>query len=102
MKAWGLQFILLPKIRWDFMVYEFAPSFIKKIERQQNIFLRKWLGLHRNLNDIALCSKDVPCPLPFESLVELFNKTMVGSLEQLTNSTDAQVAECAREQRTGK
>ena len=34
--------------------------------------------------------------------MELFKKTKVGSLEQLTNSTDSQVAECAREQRTGK
>ena len=80
----------------------FHHHLLKKLEKQQNICLHKWLGLHRSLTDIALYSKDVPCPLPFESLVELFKKTKFGSPEQLTNSTDFQVAECAREQRTGK
>ena len=54
MKAWGLQFMLLPQILWDFMVYEFALSFVKKLEKNKIFFYVNGWGT-TEVSLISLC-----------------------------------------------
>ena len=102
MKLWGLHNLLQFQIRWDFMIYEIPMSIIEKMERKQNIFVRKWLGVSRSLTDVALYSRETPCPLPFRSLVTLFQTTKVTSHLQLQHSKDTQVKSTCTTQKTGK
>ena len=84
------------------MVYELPMSLIEELERKQNTYLRKWLGVAQNLSDVCLYSDIVPCPLPLRSLVSLFKSTKVSSFMQLLYSNDEQVKTCARPHHTGK
>ena len=102
MKAWVLTNMLLAQVKWDFMIYEFSITVVEELERKQNIFLRKWLGVAQNLSDVCLYSDIVPCPLPLKSLVSLFKSTKVSSFMQLMHSKDEQVRQCARPHFTGQ
>ena len=101
MKAWVMHHILLYQIRWDLMIYEVTVSFIEALQIKQNVYARKWLGLPKCTSDVALYSNNVPCPLPFKSLVTLFKETKVGSFLQLQSSKDDQVTSTLRSHNTG-
>ena len=101
MKAWVMHHILLYQIRWDLMIYEVAITFVEALQLKQNVYARKWLGLSNSTSDVALYSNNVPCPLPFKSLVTLFKETKVGSFLQLQSSKDCQVTSTLRPHRTG-
>ena len=73
-------------ISWYMIMY-----IIESIERMQNIFVRKWLWVSGSLTDVALYPHETPCPLPFRSLVTLFQSTKVISHLQLQYSKDDQV-----------
>ena len=102
MKLWALHHILLPQVRWDLMVYELPLSFIERVEKVISVFIRKWLGVSRNLTSVALYSKKTPCPLPFQSLVGLFKSTKVNSHLQLMGSYHREVVENVTPSDTGK
>ena len=102
MKLWALHNLLQFQIRWDFMIYEIPLSIIESMERKQNIFIRKLLGVSRSLTDVALYSSNTPCPLPCKSLVSLFQTTKVTSFLQLAHSQDNQVTSCLKQHKTGK
>ena len=102
MKLWALNHILQFQIRWDFMIYEIPLTTIEAMERKQNIFIRKWLGVARNFTDVALYSTHTPCPLPLKSLVSLFQTTKVTSFLQLSHSQDNQVTHNLQEHKTGR
>ena len=67
-KCWALHHILLYQIRWDLMVYEIPLFFIESLETFVSKFIRKWLGVSRNISDVALYSKHSPCVFPFNNL----------------------------------
>ena len=84
------------------MVYELPVSFIEDLEKTVNRFIRKWLGICRNVTDVALYSKHSPCPLPFQSLVHLFKATKLNSHIQLLESAHAEVANNVAPSGTGR
>ena len=102
MKLWALHHILLEQVRWDLMVYELPVSFVEGLEKTVNRFTRKWLGICRNVTDVALYSKRSPCPLPLQSLVHMFKATKVNSHLQLLESAHAEVAENVAPSGTGR
>ena len=101
-KCWSLHHIFLLQIRWDLMVYEIPLSWVGTMNTMLSRFLRKWLGLSKNLTDVALFAKSSPCPLPFTSLVQMFQVTKVNSQLQLSESKHQEVKQNARSTVTGK
>ena len=101
MKAWALTHVVVCQVQWDFMIYEISITIIESLERKQNVYLRKWLGVAKCLTDVALYSKSVPCPLPLKSLVSVFKTTKVGSFLQLLYSKDDQVSNTSLCHKTG-
>ena len=102
MKVWAMHHILLPQVRWDLMVYEIPVSWVERIEKSINKFVRLWFGLSKSLTDIALYSKQVPCPLPLTSLVAMYKSTKVNSHLQLRYSADKEVSVNARKPDCGR
>ena len=68
---------------------------------KQNILIRKWLWVVRNLSYVAFYSIKVPCLLPLKSLLTLFKRKKVRSFLQRSNSDDTQVADSAACHSTG-
>lgn len=62
--------MLIPKLLWPILVYEFGMSTIESMERKINKYIRKWLGLSPGLSDIALYCRQAKLKLPFKSIVE--------------------------------
>ena len=102
MKLWSLHHILLPQIRWDLMVYEFPVSFVEKLETMVTKRIRQWLGVFKNLTNIALYSKKSVCPLPFSSLVTMYKTTKVNAHLQLVNSRHQEIVQNVVPAATGR
>ena len=75
---------------------------MERIEKSINKFVRLWFGLSKSLTDIALYSKQVPCPLPLTSLVAMYKSTKVNSHLQLRYSADKEVSVNARKPDCGR
>ena len=43
-------------------------------------YLRKWLGVSKNMSNVSLYCDETPCPLPIHGLVTEFKKCKVGGL----------------------
>ena len=84
------------------MIYDVVISWVEKYERSINVFLRKWLGVSKNLSAVALFSKDTPLPLPISSLSLEYKKRKVGALLQLNSSMDSNVSENVPRLSTGR
>jgi ubiquitin carboxyl-terminal hydrolase 22/27/51 len=93
MKLFCYQFILLQRICWPLMIYEIPVSWVENLEGQINVFLRKWLGVHRSLSSVALFCQKTPSPLPISSVSTEFKKRKVGAYLQLKESSDITVSE---------
>jgi hypothetical protein len=102
MKMFTYQYNLLPRISWPIMIYDVSLSWVEQYERVINRFLRKWLGVSKNLSSVALFSSDSPLPLPLTSLSLEFKKRKVGALLQLNSSMDPSVSENIPVLRTGR
>ena len=102
MKLWALHHILLPQVRWDLMVYEIPVSFVEKVGGMISKFIRRWLGISKNFTNVGLYSRNSPCPLPFQSLVDLFKTTKVTSHMQLVGSSHREVVENVKPSDTGR
>ena len=102
MKLWALHHILLQQVRWDLMVYELPVSFMEQLEQSVSVKIRKWLGVSKNLTNVALYSEQTPCPLPFKSLVCLFKETKVNSHLQLSESAHSEVVQNVIPSYTGR
>ena len=57
MKAWALAHVVGCQVQWDFMIYEISITIIESLERKQNVYLRKWLGVAKCLNDVGYTQK---------------------------------------------
>ena len=102
MKLWALHHILLQQIRWDLMVYEIPVSFVEKLEARVSVFIHRWLGVSRNMTNVALYAKKSVCPLPFSSLVNMFKTTKVNSHMQLVDSRHSEVVKNVIPSNTGR
>ena len=84
------------------MVYEIPISFVEKVGMTISKYIRRWLGIHRSFSTVGLYSKNSPCPLPFESLVDLFKTTKVTSHLQLLGSSHQEIVTNVKPSYTGK
>ena len=91
-KSWILQYLLVPKIQWPLMVYEFSLTRVEKFESIISKYLRKWLGLCKSLSNISLYGKCSPCPLPFTSISSIFKCSKARGYLQLRDSDDHHVS----------
>ena len=60
MKVWGYQFMVLAKVGWKLMIYELPMSWVETVEGKINRWLRKWLGISKNITDVALFCAESP------------------------------------------
>ena len=102
MKLFCYQSVFLQRICWPLVIYEIPLSWVEQLEAKVNVFLRKWLGLHRSLSNVALFCQKAPCPLPISSISTEFKKRKVGSYLQLAESPDPTVSENVPEIYTGR
>ena len=102
MKLWALHHIFLPQVRWDLMIYEIPVSFVEKVGWTISKYIRRWLGISKNFTGVGLYSQNSPCPLPFQSLVDLFKTTKVNSHLQLVGSSHQEVVNNVKPSDTGK
>ena len=86
MKVWVYQNLLLAMIGWLLMIYEILLSWVEAVETYLNSYLRKWLGVSRNMSSVSLYCDETPCPLPIHGIVTEFKKRKVGGLLQLRQS----------------
>ena len=93
MKVFTYQNILLQRLCWPLMIYEIPLSWVERMEQRIDVFLRKWLGLHKSLSNVALFCKHSPCPLPIASIITEFKKRKAGALIQLQESKDESVSQ---------
>ena len=85
-KVWILQFLLLQQVRWLLMIYEIPVSFAECLEQSVSKHIRKWMGLHPTVTNIALYSKRSPRPFPITSLTSLLKSANVSCHLQLRDT----------------
>ena len=91
MKVWAYQNLLLAMIGWPLMIHEIPLSRVEAVEIYLNSYLRKWLGVSKNMSSVSLYCNETPCPLPMHGIVTEFKKRKVGGLLQLRQSKDQSV-----------
>ncbi|XP_078458809.1 uncharacterized protein LOC144723905 [Lampetra planeri] len=101
LKAWCLQFGLLPRVLWPLAVYEVPISTVEKMERGVTSYLKKWLGVPRCLTTIDLYGDGV-LKLPLTSLTEEFKCAKTRLQMTLNESRDPVVSNNAPTLATGR
>lgn len=91
-KLWILQHLLIPRLRWPLLIYEFAISVVVKLEQKISCFIRKWLRLKSCTTNVCLYSSISPCPLPINGLSSVFKSAKVGGQLLLQESADQYVS----------
>ena len=91
-KVWVLEHLLIPQIRWPFLIYEVSLTRVRKLEQKVASLLRKWFKLHPSITNISLFSASSPCPLPLKSLSSVLKSTKVSGHLLLRDSKDPLVA----------
>ena len=74
------------------MIYEIPMSFADRLEQSVSKHIRKWMGLHPSITNLALYSKRSPCPLPITSITSLLKSAKVSCHLQLRDSQDPLVS----------
>jgi hypothetical protein len=101
LKAWCLQFGLLPRVLWPLALYEVPISTVEKMERGVTGYLKKWLGVPRCLTTIGLYGDGV-LKLPLTSLTEEFKCVKTRLQMTLNESQDPVVSNNAPTLATGR
>jgi hypothetical protein len=101
LKAWCLQFGLLPRVLWPLALYEVPISTVEKMERGVTGYLKKWLGVPRCLTTIGLYGDGV-LKLPLTSLTEEFKCAKTRLQMTLNESRDPVVSNNAPTLATGR
>ena len=101
-KAWLYHHSVLPRLLWPLQMYSVPISTVEALERSVSGFLRRWLGLPRNLSSSALYGSTNVIQLPFRGLVEEFMVSKMRETCQYMNSSDPKVSGAGIEVRTGR
>ena len=56
-------------IGWPLMIKEIPLSWVESVETYLDGYLRKWLGVSKNMSNVSLYCDETPCPLPIHGLV---------------------------------
>ena len=59
-----------PKLLWPRLVYEICSTTVEAIEDKINKFTKRWLGVPRDLTDVAMYSRKAKLRLPLKSILE--------------------------------
>ena len=102
MKCWCYNYLILPKVQWQLMIYDFALSHVQRMEVMVSKVLRRWLGVSCNLTGVALFCKQTKLRLPLDGPTSTLKKTAVNSLLQLRHSSDEVVQSVRPEIRCGR
>ena len=101
-KCWCLQFGLYPRVLWPLQVYEVPLTRVERIEQRCGIYIRKWLGLPRMLNNSAIFGKQGQLKLPIASIVEEYKVSKVRTVMMLRFSNDPEIKDNPPEVRIGR
>ena len=101
-KCWCLQFGLYPRVRWTLQMYEIPLTTVERVEQRCGVFIRKWLGLPKQLNNTALYGKMSQLQLPISSVVEEYKATKVQTVMMLRFSNDSEIKENPPLVKTGR
>ena len=74
------------------MIYEITVSTVTSWDSFISTYIRKWLGLHKNISNISLYSKNSPCLLPINSLSSVYKSIKENAFLQLRDSKDPIIA----------
>ena len=102
MKVWLYQNLLLAIIGWLLRIYEIPLSWVESVEAYLNGYLRKWLGVSKNMSSVSFYCDETRCTLPMHGLVTEFKKRKVEGLLQLQQSEDQSVRDNVPELHTGR
>ncbi|XP_057316863.1 uncharacterized protein LOC130657891 [Hydractinia symbiolongicarpus] len=100
-KVWFLHYLLIPRIRWPFLIYEVPISRIVSLEQKFSFFIRKWLRLHHSISNISLYSASSPCPLPLKSLSSILKSAKISGHLLLRDSADLLVSDSPADLKAG-
>ncbi|KAL9961581.1 hypothetical protein ACROYT_G030544 [Oculina patagonica] len=79
-----------------------AASRVERTEQKCRVYIRKWLGLPRQLNNTALYGKGCQLELPLASTLEDYRAGKVRTVMKLRYSKDKAIREDPPEVHTGK
>ena len=60
MKLWMYNNAILPRLTWEFTIYNFPISFVEKVEAACTEYLKRWAGISRNTTTSALYRRRWP------------------------------------------
>ncbi|XP_057296162.1 uncharacterized protein LOC130625104 [Hydractinia symbiolongicarpus] len=92
-KVWFLHHILIPRIRWPFLIYKVPISRIVSLEQKFSFFIRKWLRLHHSISNISLYSASSPCPLSLKCQSSVIKSAKISGHLLLRDSADPLVSD---------
>ncbi|GFO31537.1 reverse transcriptase [Plakobranchus ocellatus] len=87
-KIWCLQFMLIPKLLWPFLVYNIYSTTVEAIEAKINKFTRKWLGVPPGRSDVAMYCQKAKLKLLMKSILEEYKCGKARLLTMLEESDD--------------
>ncbi|KAK3757387.1 hypothetical protein RRG08_050089 [Elysia crispata] len=88
LKVWCLQFMLISKLLWPFLVYEICSTTVEAIEAKINKITRRWLVVPPGLTDVAMYCRKAKLRLPLKSILEEYKCGKARLLSMLEDSED--------------
>ena len=85
-KSWILQHMLIPRLMWPLRIYNIPLTTIENLQKLLTKFIKKWLGIPKNLSTASLYSKSAKLRLPFSELQEEFKTAKACNLATFQNS----------------
>ena len=69
-KVWCFQYGTIPRLQWQFLLYDFAMTQVEAMDRLCSKFVWKWLGVAKALSSIKMYIRASKFCLPISSVVE--------------------------------
>ncbi len=101
-KVWCLKFGVMPRLMWRLTVYEIAMSHVETMEIKISVKIRMWLGVPRNLTNIAFYGHLTKLRLPLSSLVEEYQVAKVRMVMTLRDSNDPVIRDVVPDVKAGR
>ena len=54
MKMWIYNHVIIPKLTWEFTIYNFPITYLEKLEATYSKYLKRWVGISRRTTNSAL------------------------------------------------